>query len=466
VIITDTAGTTEIEAEKADEKADVTFSPNIKDGVLSLDNGKNVATITVTAEDGTIQDYTVYIHVVEIGETDQYLPETGLPIIKIDTAGRPIDSTDIWLKDVVYTVVGNNTKESGYMDIKGRGNTTWGMPKKPYSIKLSNKVSMLGMPAHKRWALLANYADKTLLRNDVAFKIGSIFDNLAWTSKSVHVVVYINNEYQGIYQLTEQIKIDENRVAIDKTISKKKNPDGGYILEIDVRQGEEFNFTTAKGVVFCCSDPDEDLDEFFDPSTGLSGSIFEKIKNDVQHVEDVIYSDSFADPDTGYRKYIDVDSFVDWYLANEITKNNDAVFFSSVYMYYDPVKLKYCMGPIWDFDISMGNINYNGNDNPQGFWIKESPWISRLFEDPSFVSLIKSRWNAKKQEIISLQEYIEYKAEYLHDAQFNNFKRWDILNVYVWPNAVIPGSYPGEINYLKTWLNKRIDWLNLAINSL
>jgi hypothetical protein len=322
------------------------------------------------------------------------------------------------------------------------------------------------MPAHKRWALLANYADKTLLRNEIAFKMGTIFDKLAWTPRSEQVDLYLNDEYQGVYQLTEQIKIDENRVAISKTISKKKNPSGGYILEIDAREGEEFHFTTTKGVVFCCSDPDEDLDETFDTSTGLSGTIFEKIKLDVQNAEDVIYSPIFADPTDGYRKYIDVDTFVDWYLVNEITKNNDAVFALSVFMYYDPDKKKYCMGPIWDFDISMGNINYNGNDSPEGFWIKDSLWISRLFEDPYFVSLVKSRWNGKKAEIAALQQYIEDRAGYLDSAQVYNFKKWDILNIYVWPNAAIPGSYRGEIDYLTAWLDRRINWLGSAINGL
>jgi hypothetical protein len=106
------------------------------------------------------------------------------------------------------------------------------------------------------------------------------------------------------------------------------------------------------------------------------------------------------------------------------------------------------MGPLWDFDISSGNVNYNGNDNPEGFWIKNSAWISRLFEDPYFVSLVKTRWNAKKNEFFGLLQYIEGRTDYLARAQAENFKKWDILGVYVWPNAIVSGTYPGEIDYL------------------
>jgi hypothetical protein len=288
---------------------------------------------------------------------------SGLPIMRLDTGNRGINSTETWLEDAAYELYGPNGETllaSGGTDVKGRGNSTWGMPKKPYSLKLAAKTALLEMSEHKRWALLANYSDKTLLRTEAAFHLGDIFDHLAWTPHSQQVDLYLNGSYRGVYQLTEQIKVDANRVNIDKI--KKSNPGGGYLLEIDYRKGEEFNFTTTRGVVFCCSDPDEDLDETIN---GDTRTLFEKIRADVQAAEDALYSDEFTDAGTGWRKHLDTGSFVDWYLVNEITKNNDAIFFSSVYLYYDPVKEKYCLGPIWDFDISMGNINYNDSDNPR-----------------------------------------------------------------------------------------------------
>jgi hypothetical protein len=298
-----------------------------------------------------------------------------------------------------------------------------------------------------------------LLRTEVAFKMGEILeDGLTWTPRSRHVQLYLNNVYQGAYQLVEAIKIDGNRVDIKEIM--KKNPQRGYILEIDVREGESFHFTTTKGVVFNCSDPDEDLDDIINEDTR---TLFEKIRTDVQHVEDVLYADTFSNSEEGYRKYLDIDSFVDWYLVNEITKNNDAVFFSSVFMYYDEEQEKYCMGPVWDLDISLGNINYNNNNNPEGFWIKDSRWIQRLFEDPYFGSLVKERWNTKKNELFTLPQYIDERTSYINDAQAQNFKKWGILGIYVWPNAVVPGSYQGEIDYLKFWLKDRLYWLDTAV---
>jgi hypothetical protein len=441
----------------------VTVSGVSQKSGITAQNFRNAIIYKVTTEDNATKEYTVVL------ESPQL---TGLPVMKIDTQGREITSTDVWFKklngDVVpsYTIYkanGEKAQEAASMDIKGRGNSTWGMPKKPYSLKLDSGASLLDMPAHKRWNLLANYSDKTLLRTETAFKIGEILeDGLGWTPRSRHIQLFLNNAYQGVYQLAEAIKIDENRVDI-KEITKKKNPQGGYILEIDVRGGEDFNFTTTRGIVFNCSDPDEDLDEEIN---GDTKTLFEKIKEDVQHAEDVLYSEGFADPDEGYRKYLDVDSFVDWYLVNELTKNNDAVFFTSVYMYYDQEKERYCMGPVWDFDISLGNIDYNDNDNPEGFWIKGSSWISRLFEDPEFVSSVKDRWNEKQNEFNDLPQYIDGRAAYLQDAQAQNFKLWDILGVYVWPNAVVAGSYQGETGYLKSWLAARLAWFDTAINQL
>jgi hypothetical protein len=351
----------------------------------------------------------------------------------------------------------------GITSIRGRGNSTWQYPKKPYTLKLENKQSILNLPAHKRWHFLANYADKTLLRTEAAFKLGEIFNNLAWTPRSEQVILYLNDEYLGVYQLTEAIKIDANRVNISKTISKE-NPDGGYILEVDLRKGEEFNFTSSKGVVFNCSDPDEALDEVI---IGDTRTVFEKIQADLQYVENILYSDNFRDPEQGYRKYIDIDSFIDWYLVQEISKNVDARFAYSVYMYYDPDDAKYHMGPIWDYDYAFGNVNYNDAQYAEGFWVKEAPrWVSRFFEDAYFVSLVKSRWNSKKADIEKLTLHIDERAAFMDKAQQTNFERWPILDQNVGVNPVVAGTYQGEIDYLKSWLALRINWLNAAINSL
>jgi hypothetical protein len=421
-------------------------------------------TYTVTAQDGTQADYTVTVSFADVETAYQPTTSSGLPVMSIDTAGRGITSTEVWLEGAAYTLRDPQgvLLESGLTDIKGRGNSTWVMmPKKPYSLKLTEKKPLLGMSSHKRWALLANYADKTLLRTEAAFKLGHILDKLAWTPLSQQADLYLNGQYQGVYQLTEAIKLDENRVNI--TEIKKGAPSGGYILEIDARKGEVFNFITTQGVIFCCSDPDDGLDKIIN---GDTRSLFEKIQEDVQAAEDALYSDNFTNTDTGYRHYLDVESFIDWYLVNEITKNNDAIFVTSVFMYYDPLKEKYCMGPLWDFDIALGNIDYHDSDNPSNFYIKNSKWIARLFEDPSFVSQVKTRWNQKKAELNGIPQFIDQRASYLAIAQTFNFRKWTILDKIVWPNPQINHSYYGEIAYMKSWFTARMNWLDTAINSL
>jgi Spore coat assembly protein len=165
--------------------------------------------------------------------------------------------------------------------------------------------------------------------------------------------------------------------------------------------------------------------------------------------------------------YIDVDAFVDWYLVNEITKNNDAVFYSSVYLYFDPVKEKFCMGPIWDYDISLGNCNLDtGASSPRGFYINKYSWPNRIFKDPYFVEKVKARWNEKKNSIDALLPYIDERARAMDDAQKRNFERWDILGQQIWPNVVVTRSYQSEVAYMKSFLQQRIEWLDAAINNL
>lgn len=396
-------------------------------------------------------------------------PSEALPVLRINTPGSvEVVSTEDWLEGATYTLTDTAGEEvGGETEIKGRGFSTWNlMPKKPYSLKLSDKKALFGMPKHKRWVLLANWADKTLLRTEVALKLGEILnDNLIWTPKSRQIVLYFNDEYQGVYQLTEAVKIDNDRVDIesiegydplstDPYLNDFNN--FGYLLEIDEREGEYYHFTTTRDVVFNCKDPD-DTDEITQDTADL-------IEADVQNVEDVIYSETFDDEVNGYRQYIDVESFIDWYLVNEITKNRDGIFYSSCYMYFDQADQLYHMGPIWDFDLSLGNINYDGCGDTNGFHVKNAKWISRLFEDPAFVDAVKARWNEKKDEFESLLTFIDTRVLDLSDARDANFEKWPITEQWQWSPA--QGSYEAEINYLKTWYADRLDWLDANINNL
>jgi spore coat protein CotH len=376
-----------------------------------------------------------------------------LPVIYLHTDG-PVVSKDDYVNG--SAVVDPNSRyvqevKNIKLKMKGRGNTTWGMAKKPYKLKFDVSTELLGLPAAKEWVLLANFADKTLMRNHLAFEMAKQFD-VSFTPDSRFVEVFLNGEYIGNYLLTEQIQIGTNRVDIkpmSKTDNSPETITGGFLLEIDEKLDETFWFRTTKGAPFTIKEPEK-----------ITADQLTYIRNYVQKTEDIIYSEQFSDPATGYANYIDVNSFVNWYLVNELMKNNDAAFHSSVYMYKER-NGKLALGPVWDFDIAAGNVNYNGNHLPDGWWVKNSLWIKRLFEDPSFRNKVKERWIELKQTSIpSLYSNINETSKYLHYSQQQNFKKWDVLYNQTWPNSVVLGTYENEVQYLKDWLTKRITWMN------
>jgi hypothetical protein len=384
-----------------------------------------------------------------------------LPVMCIDTGGRPVDSKEIWVSNASYTIEDAEGKIliSGKTDIKGRGNTGswWDTPKKSYAIKFGNGRSVLGMPSHKRWQLIPNFHDKTMIRNELGFKTGVILDYMAWTPKSEQVLLFLNGEYLGLYQITEAIKIDENRVDIDEI--KTNNPGGGYVLEIDnYYKGEAFGFSTDHdGIYFSCSDPDSGLDVI----TSLGKTLFEVIRDNTQEAENVLYNnDDWLEEGTGYRHYFDVPSFIDWWLAEELVKDYEINLLNGRYMYYHGQKLY--AGPLWDMDFTFGNSLMWGASNTEDFITVGSDiqrpiwWIDRMFEDAEFVCQAKARWNEKYSVLnTTLQQYIDSRKATLALSIELDYQRWGS-----------DASIDTEYAYLKNWLAARIEWLNGAISAL
>ena len=406
-------------------------------------------TYSLVAEDGTVNTYRVGVRTF-----------TGLPIVYINTKDQvAITSKDDYLEGTI-TLIANGSGEEPLtetaMEIRGRGNSTWTMPKKPYRIKFADKTEVLDMPADKSWVLLANHSDKTLMRNHIAFELSRQF-GLKYTPRSRFVEVYLNGSYDGNYQLTEQIQVDDHRLDIDELDPddiEENKLSGGYLLEVDFRKDADFWFESTQGESFTIKSPED-----------MAPEQQEYIRNYVQTTENIIFSENFADPQEGYAQYIDIESFVDWYLINEITKNTDGNFKSSVYL-HKPRGGKLFMGPIWDFDIALGNVDFGTGMDPEGWRIREVSWFKRLFEDPAFRERVNARWNElKDNEIKEVVAEIDDTADYLAVSQTQNFERWKILDIRVWPNPVVTGSYAGEVAYLKDWLDARIEWMDYAINN-
>lgn len=374
---------------------------------------------------------------------------SDLPIIYINTP-TTIVSKDVWMENCVIEIWNAGDENGIYeaVQMKGRGNTTWGQPKKPYAIKLKKKTEVLGLPKHKRWVLLANDFDKSSLRNEIAFYMGRI-SNLLYTPRSEFVEVVMNGEYAGLYQVTEQLKIDENRVDVG---------DDGFLLEIDSRAGE---------------DPD---DVYFriphiwapivikDPDVEENDDSFNYIEQFMVKADDALFGENYMDAENGWRKYLDVESFVDWYLINEITRNNDAVFFSSCYMNLKRGG-KLSMGPLWDFDLAIANTTMNNSDKPEGFWIKTVAWYSRLFTDAYFIDRVKDRFDYYYTNREKIYEELNRQNAIIDYAIIGNEWRWNKFGVQG-DEEKIHECHANEVEAMRTWLETRFNWMKSEFDKM
>lgn len=347
--------------------------------------------------------------------------------------------------------------KEGTLDIRGRGNSTWTMPKKPYRVRLTTATELLGMPSNRHWALLANFADKTLLRNDLVFDLGR---RMGWSyvPRSQFVHLRLNGQYDGVYQLSEHIRIDPSRVNVPELKAADTASavvSGGYLLEVDELRGEDFCWDTPRARMPVCAKNPETLRQ---PGREKQQAY---ITGYFRDLEDALFGPNFTNPSTGYAAYIDVPSAVDYLLLNELVKNVDGNLRRSTY-FTKPRGGKLTFGPLWDYDLAIGNVNYDNADNTAAWHIARAPWFARLMQDPAFVQRVKLRWQEiRNNGILSeWRKQIITRWDYMSAEQRRNFARWPILSTWVWPNRVVPGSYDGEMAALQEWLSARISWMD------
>ena len=400
----------------------------------------------------SIQNYQV---TTDDGKSGQYEVDmtyfTGLPIVYIETTNNEeIDSKDDYFTgSISMEGVGYFTDlTSSTMKIRGRGNSTWGIhPKKPYQLKFSDKTEMLGMPKDKKWIFLAEFSDKSLIRNKIAFEMGYL-SQLDYTPQSEFAEVVINGNYNGIYNISQKVEESDHRVLIGDT---------GYLLEIDQLgrlDADDVYFRTSKFLI-----------NIKEPETEYNSNEFNYVNDLINEFENVLMGSQFTDPNQGYAKYIDIDSFIDWYLISEITKNEDSRDFSSIFLNVIPGE-KIKMGPLWDFDLAFGNVDYSESEYPTGFWVKHHAWYDRLFQDEVFVEKVKNRFLYYKENQSFILEKMDYYAAQLRWSQYENDLKWDLFGRYVWPNPVFFNSHQAEVDHLKAWYIERMDWLDAAYKDM
>jgi hypothetical protein len=381
------------------------------------------------------------------------------PTLVVNTTGAaPITSREVYVGGKWQLLDADSALlTEGTLDIRGRGNSTWTMPKKPYRVRLTTAAELLGMPSNRHWALLANFADKTLLRNDLVFDLGR---RMGWSyvPRSQFVHLHLNGQYDGVYQLSEHIRVDPSRVNVPElkvADTAAAVVSGGYLLEVDELRGEDFCWDTPRARMPVCAKSPETLRQ---PGWEKQQAY---ITGYFRDLEDALFGPNFTNPATGYAAYIDVPSAVDYLLLNELVKNVDGNLRRSTF-FTKPRGGKLYFGPLWDYDITIGNVNYDNADNTAGWHIARAPWFARLMQDPAFVQRVKLRWQEIRNNgtLTEWRKQIITRWDYMSAEQRRNFVRWPILAMWVWPNRVVPGSYDGEMAALQEWLSARTNWMD------
>ncbi len=424
----------------------------------------------------------------------QSLTQSNLPILKITTRNQQaipdepkiianlqvIDNGTNAVNFVTDTPNGYN----GLVGIEQRGSTSRELfPKKPYGFELwkdtlgtSQNLAMLGMPEESDWVLNASYNDKTFMRDVLAYRIANQMGRYA--TRTRYCEVMLNGNYEGVYIFMEKIKRDKNRVNIANLKPTDNTGDaltGGYIIKIDKTNGSparSWNSKTTNKVLFQVDSP---------KYTDLTDTQFNYIKNFVDNWESELASPAFLDPQAAWRSKIDMDSFVDYFLLTELTKNVDG-YRLSTYFYKDKdskdSRLK--MGPAWDYNLAFGNADYYDGYKTSGwqykintlapndaFW---SPfWWESLVQDPDFVNRAAYRWQQLRNTILQtdkINQWIDSTATVITPALKRNFSRWTgVLGSKVWPNYYVGSSYQDEVFFLKEWIRSRSVWLDAQFES-
>ena len=370
-------------------------------------------------------------------------PYTGLPYIFIETIdGKEIldeetlRDADIYIvEDPDAPILGKTRSGS----VVGHGNSTWKLPKKPYSLKFEKKESLLSFPPSRSWLLLANHYDSTMLRNAIASYISSL-SNISYTPRNCYVELVLNGKHKGTYQLFEKIKVSKSRVNIGKE---------DFLLEVD-------NHPRDKDVYFSLSNLPRKV-KVHSPDVIKGDENYNYIKNTLEKIDNVLFSNNFLDESGGYRDFIDIESVVEWYVVTEITKNASSR--ANWYMSYEKFgRLKF--GPLWDYDLAFGNSLWGTEPNEvPGFWLNTLPWFERFLQDPIFVQKIKERFSffySRKNDIL---KEIDEKSTFLKVSVFYNNRLWNVFNCDSCTKKEVSELYDIHVSKMKDWLDSRFEWL-------
>ncbi len=448
-------------------------------------------TVTVVAENGDTREYTVSLNCPQIN--------TELPVLHLRpsqqiTSKETYVSTSITLYDKTASSTGTgwwDSSEKGNVEVRGRGNSTWGLPKKPFRIKFPEKFSPIGLnhDKAKSWTLLAQDMDKSLMRNDIAYAYSRLlynkdenwhdpsavlftsclkFINIYFTGpyydSSKNKTIQMDGDYLGVYQMCDQIERSSGRIAVEKLEaadgSNAEKITGGYVIETDLHEGNHYSAT--KGIKMTYKYP---KDDDCDPAQ------YDYITDFINKAEAALYSSNYTDPSNGWRKYFDEKTLADFIIIKELVGDLDG--YTSTYMYKRRGVDKLFFGPIWDCDKGWNNDKRVPHNEYQplsslmikaGFWMPpyvSNDWFWRFWSDASLRRFVNDRWKSKRAELLALTDRIlDENPTRMAKAIEANFTVWPFYYQYSSEANMPASTFEGEIARIRELTVQRAQLLD------
>ena len=423
------------------------------------------------------------------------LNSSNLPIVVVNTYNQAIpNEPKIYCHmGIIYNGTGNRNymtdpynEYNGRVGIELRGASSQSFPQKSYGFTLydTNLVEvdsgLVGMPKEHDWILYAPYDDKTCIRDILTYKLTREMDHYAPRTKLCELV--LNGKYEGIYVIMEKIKRDKKRVDVHKLDSTSLTwpaVSGGYVLKVDWVNGNGGGGWTSPYPPLVNTNGQTVYIQYDYPKDiNIKPQQASYIHAYVDSFETALAGPNFQNLATGFRKYADASTWIDYFIMNELSKNVDG-YRISAYMYKDSVNRnnmgKLCAGPVWDYNLAWWNADYCTGNNFTGWAYQfgtQCPgdgaqipfWWDRMLQDSIYSRDLKCRWTTLRQTTLDTTHIfylIDSMANFLNEAQQRHFVRWPILGVYTWPNpSPLATTFPGEIDNLKQWVRDRTVWID------
>ncbi len=394
--------------------------------------------------------------------SQSYTRKTNLPHLYINTFnGASITSKDVYVFcKLVYVDENDVVTQYDSVSIRGRGNSTWGLSKKPYKIKFKEKLRFLGKDYAnaKNWTILANAGDKTLIRNALTSELAK-WMGMSFAPAAKFVDFTLNGVYQGNYQISDQVDVKNKRVNIveqDYPLTANSNITGGYLLEVDGFKDGNW-FSSSKSVAIRIHYPDEDE---------IVATQNNYIRNYVNSFEKILFSSDYNDPVKGYRQFVDSVSMTNLYLVTEITANIDG--FWSMYFYKNQNDSLFYFGPPWDYDIAYNN-DYRIQPTQSKLMVDEGygdakTWFKQMWNDQEwFAKLINSRFEELVDNGVEqfLYQKIDSLTSLIEESMILNYQRWSISS-RMYHEIIMHSSYEDYIDDLKSFIHNHLIYLQTA----